>query len=132
MKHWMISLTALAALAACGSAPSRISDSRAQALLSLPGPQHYATRAVAEDLTLRCPQYAYDAGLAAEMSAARATAKQPPASQMSGAIALETGLKRRSVAARFGTDYDTADACSVLSGELARQTPLSVLVLEAG
>lgn len=130
MQKTIASLVGLALLAGCG-APD-IDDPRARSLLALPGPQHYAERAVARELAGRCPSYTYDEELAEAMSRARIKAGQPTSVQVRGATDLESDIKRRSLAARYGADYSALNPCAVLDGETARQTPLSVLVNRRG
>ena len=49
--------------------------------------------------------------------------------EVRGATDLEADIKRRSLTARYGGVYDP---CTILNGELAAQTPLSVLVKRRG
>ncbi|MHA6263996.1 hypothetical protein ACXYMO_12405 [Arenibacterium sp. CAU 1754] len=131
MRKVLISTVALSVLAACGGT-SRLDDARAQRLVQMPGPQHYAERRVARELASRCARYAYDETLAKAMSEARAKSGAATALQQRGAVDLEADIKRRSLAARYGTDYSALDACATLDGEIAQQTALSVMVLKKG
>jgi len=120
----------LLGLAAC-SAPN-LNDPRAQALVAMDGPQHYADRAVARELAGRCTRYAYDEELAQAMSQQRLKSRQSTAIEVRGATDLETTMKRRSLGVQYDGDYATLDPCVILDGETARQTPLSVLVRKRG
>lgn len=123
--------SAFALLAGC-STPN-LDDSRAQTLIAMPGPQHYAERRIASDLARRCGRYIYDADLADAMNKARAKAGAAPASTLRGEVDLETNVKQRSLAAYYGqSSYAALDACQTLDQEVARQTPLSILVVEKG
>lgn len=113
-------------LAACGS--TRLGDPRAQRLLAMPGPQHYAERAVARELADRCRAFVYDADLADDLTAARSDGIDA-VSRLRGGVELEADIKRRSLGARYGGAYETLDPCMILRGELAANTPLSVMVL---
>lgn len=125
----LASLIVLVAIAVSACTSSRISDPRAQALLALPGPQHFAERRVARELADRCNSYVFDADLASDMNAARADSADA-AVKLRGAIALETNIKRRSLGARYGGLYATLDPCVILGSELQANTPLSVMVLK--
>ncbi|MCB1343584.1 MAG: hypothetical protein KDK24_21460 [Pseudooceanicola sp.] len=119
-------LLAFGALAACDS--PAIGDARAQALLALPAPQHYAERQVARELVGQCPAYAYDEQLGDALTDRRIRARQQVYAQVKGATDLEADVKRRSLAARYGSN----DACRILDGETAAGTPLSVMVRKRG
>ena len=130
MHKAIASLVGLVLLAGC-SAPN-LDGPRARALLALPGPQHYGERIVARELAGRCSSYTYDEELADAMSRARVKSGLATSIQMRGAANLEAGIKRRSLAARYGTDYSALNPCAVLDGETAQQTPLSALVVKRG
>lgn len=121
-----VAVVALGGLTAC-SAPN-LGDPRSAALLAMPAPQHYAERQVARELVGQCPSYAYDEQLADAMTDARLRARQQVLAQVRGAAELEADIKRRSLAAR----YSGQDACAVLAGEVAAQTPMSVMVRKRG
>lgn len=116
---------ALALLAACG--PSRLDDPRTEVFVNLPGPQHYAGRQLAQELAGQCPRYTYLGDLAEAMSNGRRKAGLDNSLRVRGAANLEADVWRRSLIARHG-----ADACAILDGETAAQTPLSVLVQRKG
>lgn len=123
----VISFSGLVLLAACTS--PRMDDPRAQQLLALAGPQHYAERTVAREMAGSCVRYAYDEELAESMSRARLRAGAETSVQVRGAADLETDVKRRTMAARYGaSSYSALDPCQVLDSETAAQTPMSVLV----
>lgn len=117
----------LVGLAACTDPAS---DGRAQALLAMPEPQYFAELEVARDLTNRCGRYSYDAKTAEAMGKERVKRGGAPkaALQRPGSIGLETDVKKRSLGAKYGGDYNAADPCDVLDKEIAAQTPLSVVV----
>ena len=123
-------VAALALLAGC-STPD-LSDPRAQRLVSMDGPQHYAERRVARELAGRCQAYTYDEELAQAMSQARVKAGQPTSIQLRGAVDLETDIRRRSLAARYGANWSELDPCAVLDTETAQGSPMSVLVQKRG
>lgn len=129
MRIVLLSAVVLTTVAGCSS---RIGDSRAQTLMRLDGPQHYAERRVAKQLADGCPGYKYDSKLAQDMSNARSKAGALASTQQSGAIDLEADIKRRSLAAAYGGDFYGLDACAVLDGETTKQSPLSVLVVKKG
>ncbi|WP_370304033.1 hypothetical protein [Pseudooceanicola sp.] len=131
MRNLPLMLAGLALLSACAS--PRLDDARAQQVLALPGPQHYAERIVARELAGRCVRYAYDEELADTMSRARVKAGVETSVQVRGAADLEADIKRRTLAARYGaTAYGAMDPCQVLDSETAAQTPMSVLVRRRG
>lgn len=119
-------LITLTLLAACDS--PAIGDARAQALLALPAPQHYAERQVARELAGQCPRYAYDEQLGDALTDRRIRARQQVYAQVKGATDIEADVKRRSLAARHGSN----EACQILDGETAAGTPLSVMVRKRG
>ena len=119
-------------LAACTELP-RLNDARAQTLLTMPGPQHYAERTVARELAGNCPSYGYDEELAETMTRARLKMRLPVAAQVRGAADVETDVKRRALALRYGASrYTTLSPCAVLDAETAARTPMSVLVMKRG
>ncbi|MFK7752008.1 MAG: hypothetical protein AB8B51_05620 [Sedimentitalea sp.] len=131
MKKGIVAGLGLAVLAGCGG--SRLADQRAQAILALPGPQYFAELRVARDLADRCSAYVFDEKLAADMRETRAKSGAQSETQIAGAVDLEVSIKRRSVAAaNDGVDYEELNTCRVLNSEVARMTPLSVLVLNKG
>lgn len=116
---------ALILLAACGA--PRLDDPRTNVFINLSGPQHYAGRALARQLAGQCPRYTYLDDLAEAMSNGRRKAGLDNSLDVRGASDLEVDVWRRSLIARHGPD-----ACTILDGETAAQTPLSVLVLKKG
>lgn len=122
MRSILMAFSAAFSLVACSS--PNLGDPRAQALMAMPAPQHYAERRVARELAGQCSGWAYDEKLGEAMSAARAKSRQQAALEVRGATDLEADIKRRSLSARYG-GYD---ACTILNGETAAQTPLSVMV----
>jgi hypothetical protein len=126
-----MAVLALAAMTMAGCAAPNLDDARVQTLLDLPGPQHYAERNIAMDLTSRCAGYGFDSDLADAMSEARRAAGAAPGSTRRGDVDLETDVKKRSLAAYYGASgYDALDACDTLDREVMRQTPLSALVVK--
>ncbi len=119
-------LVALALLAACGA--PRLDDPRTNVFINLSGPQHYAGRILAQQMAGQCPRYTYLDDLADAMSNGRRKAGLDNSLRVRGAANLEADVWRRSLIARHGT----TDACTILDGETAAQTPLSVLVLKKG
>ena len=122
-----VPVVALSLLAAC-SEPD-LSDPRTRSLMAMPAPLHYAERRVAREMAGQCPGYTYDEKLAEAISRARLKAGAQAALEVRGATDLEADIKRRSLTARYGGVYDP---CTILNGELAAQTPLSVLVKRRG
>lgn len=121
-----VALLALGALAACSS--PNMGDPRAQALLAMPAPQHYAERQVARELAGQCLAYAYDEQLGDAMSEARLRSGGQVYLQVKGATDVEADIKRRSLVAHYAGN----DACRILDGETAAQTPMSVMVRKRG
>lgn len=122
---------ALTFLAACGG--SGMSDPRAQTLVTMSAPQHYAFRTLARELAGRCASYSYSEDLAKDMTRARVKASLPTSIESRGATQLEADIQRRSMAARYAApSYAALDACQVLDGETARGAPVSVLVRKRG
>jgi len=131
MRVGVIAALAFVGLAGCGG--PNLDDARARALIGMTGPEHYAERSVAKNLTGRCNRYAYNARLANGLTEARAVSGVMPGSTKQGAVDLETTVKQRSLAAYYGqTDYFTLDPCKTLDQEVARQSPLSFLVMKKG
>ncbi|MDK3072384.1 hypothetical protein QO034_04600 [Sedimentitalea sp. JM2-8] len=111
MRLPVLATPALAAMAGC--AVSDPGDPRAQSLLSLPGPQHFAERNVARDLTDRCSGFGYDSAMADALSEARLAAGATAGSTRSSDVDLETEVKQRSLAAYYGqSSFDALDACA--------------------
>lgn len=125
MKKTIAVMAALGALAACGP---DLSDTRTQALLAMPSPQHYAERRVARELAARCNRYSYDENLSEALTEARVKAGQPTSIQVRGALELEADIKRRSLGARYGGDWNSMDACAAIVGETNLGAPMSVLL----
>ena len=122
---------ALTFLAACGG--SGLTDPRAQTLVTMPAPQHYAFRTLARGLAGRCAGYSYSEDLARDMTRARVKASLPTSIESRGATQVEADIQRRSMAARYAApSYAALDACQVLDGETARGAPISVLVRKRG
>lgn len=114
-------------IAAC-SGPS-LDNPRAKSLLAMPGPIYYAEKDVAKDLANRCKSYSYNTEVANALNEARATGGAQPAVTQREAIQLETGIKQRSLAAYYGeVNFAAVDACTIADGEVARQSPLSLLL----
>lgn len=125
MKRLALAGVVLSLLAGCGA---DLSDPRTQALLQMPSQQHYAERRVARELAARCSRYDFDEALAEAMTDVRVKAGQPTSIQVRDGLELEADIKRRTLAARYGGDWSTLDACAALDGETALGSPLSVLV----
>ena len=119
-------LAALTLLAACGA--PRLDDPRTNLFINLPGPQHYAGRQLAAQMAGQCPRYTYLEDLAEAMSNGRRKAGLDNSLRVRGASQLEMDIWQRTLIARHGT----SDACTILDGETAAQTPLSVLVQKKG
>lgn len=130
MRALLLSVLATAALSACGG-PSRVGDARAQALLAMPVPQYYAELAVARELLNACQAYVLDTKLAEDMNELRNSQGRGSvaAARQTGAIGLETQVKKRSIAARNGGSFETLDPCTTLDQENVDQTPMSVFIL---
>lgn len=129
MRAFIFPVLAAAALSACGG-PSQIGDARAQALLAMPVPQYYAELGVARELLNACQAYVLDTKLAEEMNELRNSQGRGSiaAQRQTGAIGLETQVKKRSIAASNGGSFETLDPCTALDQEYARQTPMSVFI----
>jgi len=124
-------IVVLAGLAGCAN-EAQLTDPRALALVRMPGPQHYAERAVARELVGRCAAFTYDQQLAETMSRIRVKSGLETEIQVRGAAELESDVKRRSLAAKYGGSWGGLDACAVLRGETASGTPLSSIVRQRG
>ena len=108
---------ALLALAACGGNP-RMNDPRAQTLLRMSGPMHYAERIVARELAGRCLSYSYDEELAQSLSQARVKAGLETSVQVRGAADLGFAVDRAACDAA-----QTAANAARLAGEVASGAP---------
>ncbi|MEX0281661.1 MAG: hypothetical protein AB3N13_10810 [Arenibacterium sp.] len=129
MKRLALVSGVVGLLAGCGA---DLSDPRTQALLQLPSQQHYAERQMAIELSARCNRYSYDQKLADAMSEARRNAGQPNAIQVREGSALEAGVKRRTLSARYGADRGALDACATLDAETSLGSPFTVLAKPTG
>ena len=113
-----------------GTAFAQLVDPRET--VEMPGPSPGQKRAVARELVGRCAAFTYDQQLAETMSRIRVKSGLETEIQVRGAAELESDVKRRSLAAKYGGSWGGLDACAVLRGETASGTPLSSIVRQRG